>query len=268
MVGLLIPAPIVGLGGSMDRAFAIVAQNSPGVDLPTLVHADHGMHGVEGARIWAGYRPEAVLVENSRCDAEATEILRLAGVRALLLFGPEAVPYAPSLVIDQAVYGRLAVEHLVAHGHHRLAWLRPSDAQLQGLVEHRLAAATAAAQRCGATLDIVDMDSDPESLRDWARGLRYSPDLATGVIAYDDRFAYTAVRALAEGGLRVPDDVSVIGADDYTTSAVFLPAITTIAFDAQAMASLILRTLQQLRDGEEITIVRSPAARVLRRESA
>ncbi|MGW5386323.1 LacI family DNA-binding transcriptional regulator [Nocardia sp. NPDC003963] len=266
--GLLIPAPILGFGGAMDRAFAMIAQDSPGAELPTIVHADHEIGGVDGARVWARYRPEAVFVESSRCDEDATEILRLAGVRALLLFGPEPVTYAPSLVIDQTSYGHLAVQHLVTRGHRRLVWLRPTESSIQTLVAHRLAAAEEAALRNRVVLDVVDMDADPLSLRDWAHGLRYRPDAPTAAIAYDDRFAFAAVRALVDAGLRVPDDIAVIGADDYATSAVFIPSITTISFDASDMANVILDGLERMRAGEVITVVPSPEPRVIRRESS
>ncbi|MGW5386329.1 substrate-binding domain-containing protein [Nocardia sp. NPDC003963] len=194
----------------------------------------------------------------------------LGGVRALLLFGPEPVTYAPSLVIDQSACGHLAVQHLVAAGHHRLAWLRlrPRESPIQDVVAHRLTAAREAALKNRVELDVVDMDADPRSLRDWAHGLRLRSEAPTAAMTYDDRFAFATVRALVDAGLRVPDDIAVVGADDHDTSVVFLPSIITISFDASNMANIILDALDHVRAGAAVTVVSAPEPRVIRREPA
>ncbi|HEY3684400.1 MAG TPA: LacI family DNA-binding transcriptional regulator [Streptosporangiaceae bacterium] len=266
--GLLIPAPVLGFGGAMDAAFALIARHSADAGLPTIVHADHDIAGVEGARVWASYRPEAVLVETLRCDAPATEVLRRAGVRALLLMGSHPVPHAPCLVIDQRLYGQRAVESLAAKGHHRLAWLHPADSSIAEFALQRRAGAQEAAARLGLSLNLVSMDADPRSLKDWARGWRDANDRPTAAIAYDDRFAYTAIRALFDTGLSVPRDIAVLGADDYATSSVFLPSVTTIAFNAEDMADLILGTITRMIVGETPPLVSAPPLKVIQRESA
>ena len=68
----------------------------------------------------------------------------------------------------------------------------------------------------------------------------------TAVFAANDHLALGILRALHEKGRRVPEDVSVVGFDDVPEAAYFIPPLTTIRpdFDAVAAASLDLLIAQ------------------------
>jgi DNA-binding LacI/PurR family transcriptional regulator len=72
----------------------------------------------------------------------------------------------------------------------------------------------------------------------------------TAVFAANDHLSLGILRALHERGRRVPDDVSLVGFDDVPEAAYFIPPLTTVRpdFDAVATASLEL-LLAQIRDG-------------------
>jgi len=74
------------------------------------------------------------------------------------------------------------------------------------------------------------MDSSPsfEGGRRLTSNLTASGERFTAILAFDDITAYGAIRALSEGGRRVPDDCSVIGFDDIPTAAISTPGLTTI----------------------------------------
>ncbi|ERK71498.1 hypothetical protein N136_02149, partial [Leifsonia aquatica ATCC 14665] len=105
------------------------------------------------------------------------------------------------------------------------------------------------------------------TLRDWTRGLRYDEQAPTGVVAAHDGLAIAAMRALTDAGLRVPDDLSVIGADDHAASADFIPRLSTVAFDADELAADLVEAYATMRSGGRVERVDAPPVRVRARES-
>ncbi len=65
----------------------------------------------------------------------------------------------------------------------------------------------------------------------------------TAVFAYNDLMAIGAVAAIRRAGLRVPEDISVIGFDDIPQAATTVPAITTIAQPATEIGQVSVRVL-------------------------
>jgi LacI family transcriptional regulator len=89
--------------------------------------------------------------------------------------------------------------------------------------------------------------------------LRNTRDLPTAIIAANDSVAFGAIRALKEHGLRVPDDLSVIGFDDHALSEKHHPALTTIRVEFSDMlkhltAALITKIERETKDMKEITL--------------
>ena len=72
---------------------------------------------------------------------------------------------------------------------------------------------------------MLEAQADYESLK---RSLKQHPE-ATAVMTTNDDVAQIAVKAAADLGLRVPDDLSVVGFDDYPMSRYLCPALTTVS---------------------------------------
>ena len=136
----------------------------------------------------------------------------------------------PSVVIDQRRGGELTGEHLIQHGHRRIAVVRGPSAWTGSVLRH--AGLTEALKRAG----IAPVFSEAG---DWtpASGYRIAQRLLargvpfTAVVAGNDEMALGVVRALHEHGLRVPNDVSVTGFDDVPSAAYFQPPLTTVHQD-------------------------------------
>jgi DNA-binding LacI/PurR family transcriptional regulator len=77
----------------------------------------------------------------------------------------------------------------------------------------------------------------------------------TAVFAANDQMALGLIRALHEAGLRVPEDVSVVGFDDLPESGYFTPPLTTVRQDfhelGQRIMALVLRVLAGEQDASE-----------------
>jgi DNA-binding LacI/PurR family transcriptional regulator len=151
------------------------------------------------------------------------------------------------VTVDQAVGARAATEHLLAAGH-RTVW------HISGPVDWydaawRIEGWRRALEDAGAEVPpLVTADWSASSGYDAGRMLARMPEV-TAVFAANDHQALGLLRAFHEHGRRVPHDVSVVGFDDVPEAAFFIPPLTTVRpdFDAVAQAGLGL-LLAQIAD--------------------
>lgn len=137
-----------------------------------------------------------------------------------------------------------AVEHLLALGHTRIA-------HLHGRADLASAQLREAGYRRALTAAGIDVDE--RLLRDGgyqedqsaaaARELLMMPDRPTAVFAANDSSAFGVLRAAAELGLRVPEDLSVVGFDDVPQASTTTPPLTTVV---QPLAELGSRAVEML----------------------
>ncbi len=227
-------------------------------------------------------RVDAVLFTN----AVATENVRLlaaAGIPALQLERSRS-PAAPAIRVDNTVGALQAMAHLAGHGHRRIAFIG-GDPDLIGrgetlgptVEDDRLAA-------YGAGLDAAGLPFDPELLRlgkyysldeggsgtEGYRHMRALLSLAerpTAVFATCDILAAGALQAIYEAGLRVPDDISVIGFDD-TLAANLTPQLTTVAQPMEALGRTGFRAvLSAIETATWPSLPLLPSRLVLRRST-
>lgn len=135
------------------------------------------------------------------------------------------IEQVPTLSLDSADGAGQAVAHLHALGHRRIAYVGgPADSQSDA---HRRAGGHEAADRLG--VDWVELGA----FRPHVAGGRAGADLAvasgaTAVIAYNDLVAVGLLERLRLRGLHVPEDLSVVGADDTFVASLLSPQLTTV----------------------------------------
>jgi LacI family transcriptional regulator len=155
-----------------------------------------------------------------------------------------------SCVMDNVRAGVLATEHLCALGHQRIAHIagprsvRPARERIEGY--------EAALSQHGARYhNIRDVEHDWNADDGYRamRALLDAPERPTAVFASNDALAIGALHAIDERGLRVPDDISVVGVDDIDISRHLRPPLTTIRQPREAMArmavDLLLRYIRE-----------------------
>jgi LacI family transcriptional regulator len=157
----------------------------------------------------------------------------------------------PTVDSDNLSGARLATEHLLALGHTRIAMLTGrADLQSSRLREEGYRQALAAA---GVPVDerLVDVgDYDPDVSAASAGRLLTLPDRPTAVFAANDISAIATVRTAADLGLRVPDDLSVVGFDDVPESVLCTPPLTTVHQPIREMGLTAIELLIRLIRGE------------------
>lgn len=91
---------------------------------------------------------------------------------------------------------------------------------------------------------------------------------ATAIFVANDQMALGALRALADAGRRVPDDVSVVGFDDVADAAEFRPPLTTVRQDFDALGRRAVAALVGAIEGGAPVAETVPASVVVRRSTA
>ena len=141
-------------------------------------------------------------------------------------------PRTEVVMSDNEAGARAAVRHLYELGHRRIATITGMIDSRPGV--DRLRGYRRAIQECGLAYrdDFVAYgDFYAESAREAAARLLALPERPTAIFAAADLMAIGAIRAAAEAGLRVPDDVSIVGFDDIQLAPHVNPPLTTLRQD-------------------------------------
>jgi DNA-binding LacI/PurR family transcriptional regulator len=155
--------------------------------------------------------------------------------------------YVKSDNIDGA---RQATEHLLALGHRRIAFLTGQTTDLAGL--ERLLGCQQALARAGITPDpglVRQSGWNIDEAYEAARILLAERRDFTAIVAGSDFMALGILRALLEEGLRVPDDVSLVGFDDVELSKYTVPPLTTVQQDRVSMGRGAVQQLVAMIEG-------------------
>ncbi len=125
------------------------------------------------------------------------------------------------------------LRHLLDSGHRRIALampLEPRHAQLAALRNRHVA--EFASQECIPPPAVLKLPPDPEDAAAVLERFRTNHPAVTALAAYDDHTAFTALAAAARLGVRVPQDVAVIGFDETPYARLWAPPLTSVWIDA------------------------------------
>ncbi|MEU1518453.1 LacI family DNA-binding transcriptional regulator [Streptomyces sp. NPDC005811] len=218
--------------------------------------------------IWKALTPVAVLALDELPESEA-DAMRAAGIDVVMaVHGSGRGRNSPPLVSEEPI-GAAQARHLAA-SHHRLGYACPDLAGLGVLARPRLDGVRRVCAELGLPEpDVRVIPFDPDGAAAAVKAWRAAEPRVTGICAFNDAVALSVLVALRSLGLRVPDDMAVIGVDDTPAAALAQPPLTTVARDADALARGLARRLVDALDGRRIPVdpLRDPL-RVLVRTSA
>lgn len=175
---------------------------------------------------------------------------------------PVAIPGRPWVGVDQAGGVARAIRHLLDLGHETVHHLAGPSWSGPAVVRHRAwqTALEAAGRHVPA---VLRGDWTAPSGRQAASRLltrRRRGETVTAALASNDEMAAGLMAAVRESGLRVPEDISVIGFDDTPLAPYLTPPLTTVDQDfAQVGRLLVTSLLNQMQPGENV----DDAARVV-----
>ncbi|MFJ8938604.1 LacI family DNA-binding transcriptional regulator [Streptomyces sp. NPDC102365] len=213
-----------------------------------------------------GERPERGWPEKLAARGSSGVLLNLAELTAsqhswleqhripFVLIDPALEPPSGVVSVGGANWqgGVLATEHLLSLGHERVAVIAGRRRRTCGgarVAGYRSALAAAGVRHRAEYLRYGGFDEGAAH-----RGMLELLDLPeppTAVFVCSDGMALGAYRALAERGLSVPGDVSVVGFDDLPEARWATPALTTVRQPLSEMAAVALRLLVRMMAGEQ-----------------
>jgi len=205
----------------------------------------------------ASHRHEAKLIEQHprlllerRVEgiiAVDTPLKRSLPLPLVTVSGHRDLPGFTNIILNHDKAAELALAHLFALGHRRVAFLKGQPFSSDTAV--RWDSIRRGARSMGLTIqqDLVAQlqGAEPSPQIGYAAAAKIlkTGKPFTALFAFNDISAIGAIRALREAGFRVPKDVSVIGFDDIRGAAYHIPALTTIRQPLYRMGALAAETL-------------------------
>jgi DNA-binding LacI/PurR family transcriptional regulator len=152
-----------------------------------------------------------------------------------------------NMVLDHRKGARLALSHLFELGHTEIAFMKgaevspDSEDRWNGIRE--VAEELGIRVRAELNIQLEGDDPTPQLGYPFAKALLARKRPFTALFAYNDISAIGSIRAFQEAGLRVPEDISVVGFDDIRIAVHNNPSLTTVRQPLQKMGEIAARTL-------------------------
>lgn len=235
------------------------------------------------ARILAR-RPLALMLGPDHISAAEIAQARQMGIKYILLLATEpieehgltdaSIAGLPISNLSTRDIGYLAGQHLLERGHRALGIVCPDEARHEFAFRQRLKGMSAAIAASGLSeadvrLEILPMHLSMASACSLVDTYFSDAQRLTSVYTFNDEYALPLMGALSDRGLRIPQDVAVIGTDNVAFSAFVRPALTTISFDNVAMGQRTIEMLAALQKGGELpeALTRPPVLELILRSS-
>lgn len=190
--------------------------------------------------------------------ARYAQSLAAAGSRLVLAGRPAPAPDVPALVVeyDNEAGAHAITGYLLGAGHRDIVLLGYEPGHTTG--DARVAGHRRALREYGLPPEAVRLHGDGFGREGGRRAMRQllaarggRPDF-TAVVAGDDEAAASAMRVLAEHGLRVPHDISVVGYNDDPMARDLTPALTTVHIPAEELGRTAVRLALGRRGGAPV----------------
>lgn len=239
-----------------ERGYSIFLANS-GADPDREIRV---VHTLEERRV------DGIVVTASRVGALYVPMLSKMRVPIVLLNNQHPSEFAHSVMIANTEASVTATKHLIDLGHRRIAYLgdrngRQSDTERFAGYRHSLDAADLPFE----PELIFHGDGNPEGGMAGIERFMTLPHPPTAVFCYDDMTAIGALRQMRISGLRVPDDISLVGFDDLPVVRYMDPPLTTIRQPMPQMGRLAMETLLDILAGSRSSHnVKVPAELIVR----
>jgi DNA-binding LacI/PurR family transcriptional regulator len=169
------------------------------------------------------------------------------GARMVFVNGTPHTVDAPAVGIDERGAGHLATEHLLELGHRRIGFVAGPERFLP--TQQKAEGRATALKRAGLSPQPGLIAHDEFSVEGGRRALRAllaGSEQPTGIICSSDVMAIGALQEAYANGLRVPEDLSIVGFDGISAVTWTQPPLTTIEQPIEAMAEMALNALWSL----------------------
>jgi DNA-binding LacI/PurR family transcriptional regulator len=212
------------------------------------------------------------LLMTGGCFRTAAELRQLMarGTSCVLLQDACNEPSMPCVRADLQEGARRAVQHLIALGHRRIAHVTDSGRSAER-GNDRLFGYRAALNQAGISFDREMIVAAENSLAGGAEAIhtlmQSGRPRPSAVFMFNDHMAAGGLHAMRALGLRVPEDVALVGFDGIALGAFTDPTLTTVEHPREALGRLAAQTLLDLLDGKQPPLIQTLPVRLVIRQS-
>jgi LacI family transcriptional regulator len=255
--GVVAFMPEVGDQPAGDMQFkdfiAILARSCARHDLDLLIRPlrDDGDYRAQFAQLIRGRRADGLILADTRVHDERIAYLAAEGL-PFVAFGRTSIDLDyPYVDLDSQAGTFAAVNHLLARGHRRIAYLGMPLAY--SYARRRYDGYVQALQAAGIAIDPAlvrdDLHAETETRAAVAALLRQTPR-PSALAAASDLLAIYAMRAAEDLGIRPGSDLAVVGFDDLPLAAHTSPALTTVRQPFDQICDRLIATLLGVIEGD------------------
>lgn len=176
-----------------------------------------------------------------------TSIRERPSLPTVAVAGHERVPGVTNIILNHRLAAELALKHLHELGHEEIAFIKgqtfSSDSAVRWSSICEVAADLGIRIRPELTIQLESTDSTPHVGYPVAKQLLARKKPFSALFAYNDISAIGSMWAIREAGLRIPEDISVVGFDDIVGASFTNPGLTTVRQPLKAMGQIAAQTV-------------------------
>jgi LacI family transcriptional regulator len=208
----------------------------------------HGVVAYE--RVMRSRSADGAIVTSAAIDDSNIETLVETGLPVVLIGNFPYLPSAVTVGIDDVAATKAIAEHLIdEHGARSLLHVSGTLDHQTGIDRREGFLAAVRGRGLEPSATVVEGDLSEESGAQAVASSLEDGRRFDGIVFANDDMALGGMRVLRERGIRVPEDVAVVGFDDFGLARVSTPAITTVRTPAERMSRLAAEQLFRLIDG-------------------
>jgi LacI family transcriptional regulator len=194
-----------------------------------------------------------LIITSGKGDPERVRRLRASGLAVVAFDRPLEGVGTDAVLIENRSGAEEAVNHLIGHGHKRIACLGYDDGAYP--VAERIIGYRTAMLSNELQPNIFMKITSLETTVGWLKAAGPKTARPTAIFSTNYRTSVFLLRALSELKIRIPDDIAVIGFDDFDLATLIAPPLTTVGQSpvdlAKRAAKLLMDRIQEIRAGSE-----------------
>lgn len=162
---------------------------------------------------------------------------------------------APHVSMNDKMAGKVATEYVIKKGHTRIGGVFKLDdgqgaRRYSGFLEAMNESKLRVTGNDLLWFDTVDVENE-ENIRDLALRIRRRLSTRTALVMYNDEVAYKVIAEFSKMGIKIPEDISIVGIDDTLLSTSGTVQISSVAYPTKDIADKSARNLLELiKDGQ------------------
>jgi len=212
----------------------------------------------EQAELMASRKVSGLLVVTSTVNGdERLRQLQHTGLAIVAFDRPLPGSECDSVLVENRVGAEEATQHLIDHGHRRIVCVGYDEDTYT--IQERVKGYTQQMNYRGLKPQVVFGLDTLDHVRKWVSESMTSKNRPTAIFSLNHRVSVFALQALAEHKLRIPEDVAVVGFDDFDLASIVSPPLTTVSQSPVDLARRSMGLLLERIQGTKEDVSSAPA---------